>query len=151
MYTLVPYRKTARIQNETLLNPFFQDPYFRSFFRNSFQDLEIKVDIHEKEDSFLMEAEMPGVSEDRINLSVENDVLKVSADLESENKKEGQDCYYSERHMGHIERHFNLEGIDGKAINADYRNGVLYINLPKIKKAEQETARKIPITVSNRS
>jgi HSP20 family protein len=90
-----------------------------------------------------MEAELPGVTQDQINLTVDNDTLTIAADMHSEHKDENP--YYSERRVGHVSRSFSLEGIDQDRITADFKNGILYVTLPKLQPAEPAGARRIAI------
>ena len=54
-------------------------------------------------------------------------------------------AYYSERRVGHVSRSFNLEGIDQDKISADYKNGILYVTLPKQEPVKAPGARRIAI------
>ena len=103
------------------------------------------VDVREKEAAFLLEADLPGVKKEDISLDVNDGVLTISADINQEKKetKEGYVC--NERRCGHVERSFNLEGIDVGAIKADYRHGVLMVRLPKEKTQEKKNGFKIAI------
>lgn len=103
------------------------------------------MDVREKEDAFLLEADLPGVKKENISLDVNDGVLTISADINQEKKetKEGYVC--SERRSGHVERSFNLEGIDVGGIKADYQQGVLMVRLPKEKVQEKKNTFKIAI------
>lgn len=144
MYTIVPFRKP---DHHNMPAPFMADRFFRSFF-----DMDdfvggagFRVDVREDENAYHLEAELPGVPKDKIKLSIDDDVLSISADI-GEEKKETRGSYlYSERRTGHVERRFNLEGIDQESIAADYQNGVLMVNLPKAKPEEKKAGRTIAI------
>ncbi len=140
MYSLMPY------YNRTLCRP-VDNSFIRSFFdmTDLFGSPAFRVDVKEIENGYLLEAELPGVPKDQINLSVEDDVLTLSANM-NEEKREQRDGYlHSERRSGHMERHFNMEGIDTTAITAAYENGVLAVTLPKQKAEDKPEARKIDI------
>lgn len=149
MYTLMPYRPylTRQPQRRTSL---LNDSFFRSLMNmddmmpaNGF-----RVDIREKGDVYLLEAELPGVDEQNIGLSIEDNVLTISADVNTEHKDEKESYYYCERRSGHMSRSFNLDNIDQDGISAEYRNGILSITLPKEKPAPEKTARKIAINTA---
>ena len=148
MYTMMPYRSHRLAQRPTSL---FDDRFFRSFFdmNDWMGNMGFRVDIHDEDSHYALEAELPGVSKDQINLSVENDTLTISADMQSERKDEK--AYYSERHVGHVSRSFSLEGIDQDHITADYKNGILYVTLPKAQPTEAPGARRIAITSGDES
>lgn len=138
MYTLVPFRRT--------LNTFptlFNDHFMREFFDDATMP-DMRVDVREREDAYLLEAELPGVGKDQISLSAEDGVLTISADVNSQKKDQKDGYVCSERRSGHVERRFNLEGVDESAIKADYENGVLMVILPK-QKAEEKKATRIEI------
>ena len=79
-------------------------------------------------------------------MSVDDGTLTISADLNEEKKDEKRGGYlYSERRSGHVERCFNLEGIDAEAISADYKDGVLLVTLPKLQPEPKKEARKVLI------
>jgi HSP20 family protein len=144
MYSLIPYRRNL---SRELSSPFTNDNFFRSFFDMSDMvgSAGFRVDVRENDNAYEMEAELPGVPKDKINVSVEDGTLTVSADLNEEKKEEHGDYLYSERRSGHVERCFDLEGIDADNIKASYDNGVLMLTLPKEKPAPKKEAKKIDI------
>ena len=145
MYTMMPYRSHRNLSQDRRLPSLFDDRFFRSFFdmNDWMGNMGFRVDIHDADDHYTLEAELPGVAEDQINLSVENDTLTISADTQTERKDEK--AYYSERRVGHVSRSFSLEGIDQERISADYKNGILTVNLPKAQPEETPGARRILI------
>ena len=145
MYTLVPYRRNL---TRELSSPFFGDNWLRSFFDmgDVVTNAGFRVDIREDEAAYHLEADLPGVPKDKLNVSVDEGVLTISADLKEEHKEEDACYLYSERRSGHVERSFNLEGIDADGITADYKNGVLTLNLPKVQPTPKKEARKIDIS-----
>lgn len=147
MFTMVPYRRYLS-KPARPFDTFLNDPFFRSFFNSAEngQGNSFRVDIQEKDDAFLIEAELPGLTQDQINLEVDEDMLTISADFQRENKQEEGGRLYCERRSGHMERSFNLSNIDSDRISANYRNGILYVNLPK-QQPEEKTVRKIPVAM----
>ena len=136
MYTLVPFRRSFA--------PLFNDHFMREFFDMDAMP-EMRVDVREKDGAYLLDAELPGLKKEDINLNVNDGVLTISADINQE-KKENKDGYVcSERRCGHVERSFNLEGIDVSGITADYRHGVLTVRLPKEKAEEKKNSFRIAI------
>ena len=150
MFTMVPYRRYLSKPTNTL-DSVFADPFFRSFFSGMDSSLSsgFRVDIREKDDSFQIEAELPGLTEDQINLVVDEGMLTIKADYQSENSQEESGRIYTERRSGHVERSFNLDNIDTENIQASYKNGILYVTLPK-EKPEEKVLRKIPIQVEKK-
>lgn len=144
MYTIVPFRRRL---NHELPAPFLADRFFRSFFDmgDMVGTAGFRVDVREDDNAYQLEAELPGVPKDKINLAIDDGVLTISADLNEEKKEEGKGYVYSERRSGHVERSFNLEGINADAIAADYKHGVLLVTLPKIKPEPKAEPKKIAI------
>jgi HSP20 family protein len=144
MYSLIPYRRNL---SRELPVPFVNDNFFRSFFDMS--DLVgsagFRVDVRENDNAYQMEAELPGVAKDKISVNVDDGTLTISADLNEEKKDEKADYLYCERRTGHVERSFDLEGIDADNIKAEYNNGVLMLTLPKEQPAPKKEAKKIEI------
>lgn len=146
MYTLIPFRGRRDV-GRSLTNNLFNDSFFRSFFDMSdwMGSAGFRVDVKDKADHYLLEAELPGVSEDQIDLTVDNDVLTITANARSERKEEKDNYLYCERRAGRMERSFSLEGIQQDNISADYKNGMLTVTLPKNAPEQPKTQRKIAI------
>lgn len=149
LYSMMPYRAQRDLRNEKHMPSLFDDRFFRSFFdmNDWMGNMGFRVDVHDDQDHYTLEAELPGVKEDQIDLSVENDTLTISADMKSERKDEK--AYYSERRVGHVSRSFSLDGIDQDNITADYRNGILYVTMPKLQPTQPAGARHIAIGSGN--
>ena len=90
------------------------------------------VDIKENEDEIRLEAELPGISPDNVEIIAENGVLTLRGQKESE-RKEGDERYQIvERAYGTFMRTFQLpQGVDENQIKADFENGVVTIHIPK--------------------
>lgn len=140
MTRLYPFGRTVATSFPSLFN----DHFVREFFDGDFLP-SLRVDVQKKENAYLLEADLPGVKKEDINLNVENGVLTISADLNTQKKEEKKGYVCSERRTGHVERSFDLEGIDISEISADYHNGVLMINLPVQKQVEKANSMKIAI------
>ena len=82
-------------------------------------------------DHYSLEAELPGVRKEDVQVSVENGVLTISANTGTENEQKTDNYIYRERRYGSMQRAFSLEGIREDGISAEYKDGVLRLNLPK--------------------
>ena len=140
MYTIVPFRRAMN----TAFAPLFNDHFMREFFDMDGAP-EMRVDVREKDGAYLLEADLPGVKKEDISLDVNDGVLTISADINQEKKETREGYVCSERRCGHVERSFNLEGIDVNGIKADYRHGGLMMRLPKEKAEEKKNGFKIAI------
>jgi HSP20 family molecular chaperone IbpA len=100
------------------------------------------TDIYETKDSIVVLAEMPGVSPEGVDISLERRVLTIRG-RSTANEHAGYQRVYNEYSDGHYERVFTLsENIDRDRIEATLKDGVLQLALPK---AEAAKARKIEL------
>jgi HSP20 family protein len=104
------------------------------------------VDLQEKEDEFVMTAELPGMTDKDVTVEAEQNTLTIKGEkkTEREEKKEKNGRWHLvERSWGSFERSFTLPGnIDTGKIKAGFEAGLLTIHLPK---REPSTARRVPI------
>lgn len=101
------------------------------------------VDIIEKKDYIILLADMPGVDERSVTVTLEKDLLTIRGNVESE-VHDGHRLVVSEYGVGDYERTFALSNeIDRRHIKASVKDGVLRLTLPK---AESAKTRNIPIT-----
>ena len=92
------------------------------------------VDIYETEEAYLIEAEVAGYEEESIKLHVEDHVLTLSSEGV---KEESKNAMVKEIYTPAFERSFSLpEDADEENVSAGYKNGILLISIPKVKKAE---------------
>ena len=144
MFELIPFER--RGNRVSAYDPFrMLDEMERSFFggNNHPAMSTFRTDVTDTGDAFVLDAELPGVPEDAISLTVEDGVMTVSADYRSESRDE-KTCY-SERRTGHVQRSFSLENIDEEHISAEYKDGILRVTMPKAKPEDNSGKRLIPI------
>ncbi|OPY88268.1 MAG: Spore protein SP21 [Syntrophaceae bacterium PtaU1.Bin231] len=100
------------------------------------------VDIYETKDEIVLLADMPGVDEKGVDITLEKDVLSLTGTV-SEDRYPGYSIGYSEYETGDFRRAFTLsDEVDRERIEASMKNGVLRVRLRKIEPAK---AKKIPI------
>ena len=96
-----------------------------------------KVNITEDRDNFNIKMELPGLTKEDIKLSVENNVLSVSGSKKEETKTEDKNVIVNELFYGEFSRNFNLsKDIKIEAIDAEFKDGILNITLPKVEEAK---------------
>lgn len=101
------------------------------------------VDIKENADGFVIVADVPGVDPKDIEVHMENGILTIKGERESEKKEEKEGYKRVERSYGSFYRRFSMpETADASKINAKSKNGVLEITIPKQEKVQ---ARKIEV------
>ena len=95
------------------------------------------VDVFEKEDKFVVKAELPGMKEDDINVSVVGDTLSIKGEKKTETEIKDEDYYRCERSYGSFYRSIPLpSNVDANKIEASFEDGVLEVVLPKSAKVK---------------
>ena len=94
------------------------------------------VDVKENEGSFVLTADIPGLTKKDVEISINNRVLNLHGERKEEKENEDGKFYYRERHIGSFSRSFQLpETVNEDGIQASFRNGVLSIELPKLEES----------------
>lgn len=130
-----------------------REPFSRmldSFF-NDLQGEEVSnrgwvppVDIQETEEAYRLSAELPGLTKDDINITLENNVLRLSGERKFEKDVKKESFHRIERTYGSFTRAFALpQQVNPEGVQAAFENGILTITVPK---AEQAKPRKISIS-----
>jgi HSP20 family protein len=127
------------MSNVTLYHPFADpaiDDLFRGFFRpvrGEREAVSIKLDVAEKDNAYVVRAEIPGVAKDDIQVSIEGNQVTIGAEVKRENeKKDGERVLHAERYYGSAFRSFTLPAeLDETSSVAKYENGVLELTLAK--------------------
>lgn len=90
------------------------------------------MDVRETEEAFVAEVEMPGLKPEEIEVKVEEGVLHVAAERKHEKDEKVKGVHRTERYFGRMERHLALPATAaGEKLEAEYRNGVLTLTIPK--------------------
>lgn len=112
-----PFRRFEELERQMFSNPV-------SNFR---------ADVLTRDDSFVIEAELPGFKKEDINLDIEDDILTIKATRQNEESDEDSKRKFirRERFYGSYTRSFDVSNIDTSAITAEYNDGILTLVLPK--------------------
>lgn len=90
-------------------------------------------DIRETAEGYLFLADLPGIRQEDLDIQLSGNRLSISGKREAEARAEGENRFISERSFGTFCRTFNLpEGVDGNAVKAELKNGVLSLLVPKV-------------------
>lgn len=140
MFDLIPFAR--KYQPVSYYDPFREmEALERRFFGDSLfgghsidAPVSFRTDIQEQDNSYLLEADLPGFNKEDIQLDVTDNVLTISAEHKTENDEKDENGRYvkRERSYGAYRRSFDLSGIDEENIRAAYENGVLKLTLPKL-------------------
>jgi HSP20 family protein len=89
-------------------------------------------EVKETKDSYVFKADLPGVKQEDLNISLTGNRLTISGQRNEEKKDEGETHFVYERSFGSFSRSFSLpEGIDAEHVQADLKDGVLNVVVPK--------------------
>lgn len=105
---------------------------------------QIKIDVHERDDAFELQAEIPGVKKDDIHVEIDGSVVNLRAEVRQEDSKNEGRSIRSERYYGSVSRMVQLPtDVDEAKAKAKFDNGVLRLTLPK--KADSRAQRRLTI------
>jgi len=160
MRNLIPHgKKSVPVRREDE-NPFsllrhemdsLFDNFFRGFDMEPFESrmgvFSPKVDVTENDKEIKISAELPGMDEKDIDVSLQNDMLTIKGEKKEEKEDKGKDYYRMERSYGSFSRTIPLPvDVETDKVEAKFKKGVLSITLPKTAKAVAET-KKIAVKV----
>ena len=149
MFGLVPFsgrKNLAHRDNEGFHGLFdmFNDPFFRDDFMPfaNWQGGTFKVDVEDKGDAYELTADLPGLKKEEIALHYENDYLTIAAQKNetAEDKDAKGNFIRRERRTGSMSRSFYVGDIDDKKIDAEFKDGVLKVTMPKAPEVQRTTA-----------
>lgn len=132
------------ILNKTLINPTaWVDRFFDEFERAGYAqrtDFAPAVDVVEERDAYVLRAELPGVAKENLNVEVKENRLVLSGHKDAVTPGEEGKYRYVESRYGKFSRTFELpRNVKADAIEADYKDGVLNLRIPKAEEAKSKT------------
>lgn len=116
---------------ERIFESLFNDAFFPALYGGG----NIKVDILENDKEYVVEAELPGIRKEEINIDLKYDKLTISVRRNEELNEERDNYIRKERKLGSLSRVFYLPNIKEDEVKAKFSNGILILNLPKTKDA----------------
>ena len=127
----------VRWDADRLMNEFFGRPQFHVAPSGP------EADFYETEDEFVLEMDLPGFTQEDVDLTVEKGVLSVAGERSIERDEEKGNYHLRERSWGKFSRSFSIpHTIDAENVDASFVKGVLTVKMPK---AAEALARKIQI------
>ena len=128
-----PFRNVRTLQNE--INRLFETD--QDYAAGSMAAWPLKMDIKEDEERIVLKADIPGMEQKDISVNVDNNTLTISGERSFEKEENKEDYHRVERSYGRFSRSFQLPATtDTTHIQAEYRNGVLEVSLPKLPEAK---------------
>lgn len=133
----------------SLFGRFFHRDPFRTFNLPAQMkgfDLTPTVDVAEKDGAYEITAELPGIAEKDVAVTVDHGVLTISGEKKDEKNEEKKNVHISERRYGSFQRSFSLpDDSDEQKISADFNKGVLKITVGRAKQIKKNGTRQIAI------
>ena len=105
------------------------------------------VNIKENADEYILELAIPGMKKSDFNIDLDNKVLSISSEVETENEENNDN--YTRREFGYssFKRTFTLpDTIESDHVKANYEDGILCITLPKREEAKQKPPKRIEVS-----
>lgn len=115
------------------------DDMFDNFFIEK-SNSNMKCDVYEKGGNYHIEMDIPGFDKNDISIEVKNDYLTITAEKNNEVSEEDKDKRYirQERSYGKYQRSFYVGDIDTNEVEAEFKNGMLKVVIPKKEKIENK-------------
>ena len=123
-----PLNELARLDPFNDIDNLFKGFMVRPLFQGSAVAApQIKLEVSEDDKNYTIKAEIPGVTKEDIHISVDGNLVSISAEVKKESEqKEGKKVIHSERYYGQVARSFTLDSeVDEGAAQAKYADGVL--------------------------
>jgi len=134
---LIPYSRRNKSLANRSKDIFDIDNLFDDFFNDSFmpawfmENPQMRVDVKENDKEYIVEADLPGVNKEDINIELNNDRLTIAVERNEEINVEKENYIRRERRSGSFCRSFYVENVLEDQVSAKFENGVLSIVLPK--------------------
>ncbi|ADR19044.1 Hsp20/alpha crystallin family protein [Calditerrivibrio nitroreducens] len=137
-----PFKDLLSIQER--INKIFEENAYPEAAVQNRGEFVPPVDVFEKENEIVLLMDIPGVSEEDIEIQVNDGVLSIKGEKKAPFEKENDNCYRMERQFGKFSRMFSLPNyLDFTNIKASLKDGLLKISIPK---SEQAKAKVIKVT-----
>jgi HSP20 family protein len=141
-----PFYSLQRQMN-SLFDDFFTgfDVLPRALAAGGFGSFSPSVDVKESDKDFTIRAELPGVDENDIEVTVTKDAVTIKGEKKEEKEDKGKNYYYMERSYGSFNRVIPLASeTESSKAEASFKNGVLNVTIPKSQEAKAKRT-KVPI------
>jgi HSP20 family protein len=136
-----PWREMPTLHNR--MSRMLTDPFFsigRLEDEDSLAMWNPPVDLYEKDDYFVIKAELPGIEKNDIKIDLKDRVLTLSGERNYDNEVKEENYYRKERAYGRFQRAFRLPAdVDSDKIKAEFKDGVLRVDVPKPEQAKAKT------------
>jgi HSP20 family protein len=139
-----PYGEISAMKNR--INKMFGEPYWVTRQMNDDSNMGMwnpAVDLYEKDEHFVIKAELPGVDKNNISIDLKDRMLTISGERSYDNEAKEENYYRRERSYGKFQRVFTLPAeVDSDKIRAEFKDGLLQVEVPK---PEQQKPKQVTI------
>lgn len=136
-----PLKEVPVLQNR--INRLFEDFFPETFIEGTKNMVGVwnpVVDIYDTQDTTVIKADLPGMKKEDITISIEGDVLTLTGERSHDDEVKKENYYRRERAYGMFKREFTLPStVDHEKITADFKDGVLKIEVPKPEEKKPKT------------
>lgn len=138
MEYLVKSGRRSGVQSGLPLLSDFDRVMDRVFGAQPRRDLQFPaVDVREEDDKYVVEAELPGLTEQDVSVHLEDNLLVIESEKQEEETSDGPSYLYRERRQKSFRRAFSLpKDVDRESIEALFTNGLLVLSLSKLPEAK---------------
>jgi HSP20 family protein len=140
MFDMVPFKKNRLLKKGDFFDNFFDDDLMMPMAFEK-MGLGFKVDLKETDTSYVVEADLPGVVKEDVDIDYKNNYLTIKAKREEKVEEKKENYVRKERKYGEFKRMFYVDNVDEDKIKASFTDGVLKVELPKTEKAKTEIKR----------
>ena len=136
-----PFRQRSSMQR--LMDRMMEDAFLSPEEWSQTFEMGLPLDVRENENEYIVEASIPGVNPDDLDITYDNNTLTIRGEMKSEEENKGETYHLRERRFGSFSRSLTLpSSIKADQIEANYKDGILTLTLPK---AEEAKPRRIQI------
>jgi HSP20 family protein len=140
-----PYRGMLSLRDA--MDRLFEESFVRSPLTWTEENLDIAVDMTETDGRIVVEADLPGLKSEDVDVSVTENTLTLKGEFKSDEEGERGNVHFRERRYGSFQRSIPLPtAIDADAAEAEFKDGVLKVILPK---TEETRPKQIEVTAKS--
>ena len=97
------------------------------------------IDMYETEEGLVVQATIPGIKPDDIDIKIVGDTLTIKGEVQEDKETSERSYVYRERRFGSFARVITVPDVDASKVSADFENGVLTLHLPRLAEAQPKT------------
>jgi len=125
-------QKQMDIMFQQMQQKFFNDPMFKNMQTSIIT--QPNIDLLKKDNNYIIKADIPGSNKDAIKITTKDNILKIEANIQKQEKEQKKDFIKQERFVQQYLKIITLpQDADTSKLKTDYKNGVLTITIPKKK------------------